>query len=263
MEYIAHHGIKGMKWGVRRYQNPDGSLTPEGRRRYLTTIGDRTDLSKTGNKAINKYLDKNPGNYRNPLLDNEWEHDFGTSDFVKEVLTKYGKLIDQGKIFTSEFADTHALLKKAEDGFNSYNDVLGSRYLRNQREYGKQLDSGEAKAKANEYRKEYVQKFERDGAHRSGFAKERGLSTSKEVYDYFKKVAKNFNEYDPDQITYQHMDDAWDMLDRGYITKETFNKLYDAQLSIDAYNFWDNVFSNGSPEDYAWLDYWHDVDKHK
>lgn len=32
--YIAHHGILGMKWGVRRYQNSDGTLTPEGRKRY-------------------------------------------------------------------------------------------------------------------------------------------------------------------------------------------------------------------------------------
>ncbi len=31
---IYHHGIKGQKWGVRRYQNPDGSLTPEGQKRY-------------------------------------------------------------------------------------------------------------------------------------------------------------------------------------------------------------------------------------
>ena len=30
---IAHHGIKGQKWGVRRYQNPDGSLTKAGLRR--------------------------------------------------------------------------------------------------------------------------------------------------------------------------------------------------------------------------------------
>lgn len=32
--YIAHHGIKGMKWGVRRYQNSDGTLTDEGKRHY-------------------------------------------------------------------------------------------------------------------------------------------------------------------------------------------------------------------------------------
>lgn len=31
--YLAHHGIKGQKWGIRRYQNADGSLTAEGRKR--------------------------------------------------------------------------------------------------------------------------------------------------------------------------------------------------------------------------------------
>lgn len=31
---LAHHGVKGMKWGVRRFQNEDGSLTPEGEKRY-------------------------------------------------------------------------------------------------------------------------------------------------------------------------------------------------------------------------------------
>lgn len=33
--YLAHHGIKGMKWGIRRFQNPDGTLTAAGKKRYL------------------------------------------------------------------------------------------------------------------------------------------------------------------------------------------------------------------------------------
>jgi hypothetical protein len=33
-DYLQHHGIKGMKWGIRRFRNTDGTLTPEGRKRY-------------------------------------------------------------------------------------------------------------------------------------------------------------------------------------------------------------------------------------
>lgn len=33
--YLMHHGVKGQKWGVRRYQNPDGTLTAEGRKKVI------------------------------------------------------------------------------------------------------------------------------------------------------------------------------------------------------------------------------------
>lgn len=36
--YLVHHGVKGMKWGVRRYQNPDGSYTKAGLRQRKRDI---------------------------------------------------------------------------------------------------------------------------------------------------------------------------------------------------------------------------------
>lgn len=42
-KYLAHHGIKNMRWGLRRFQNKDGSLTSAGRLRYLK--GDRRSLT--------------------------------------------------------------------------------------------------------------------------------------------------------------------------------------------------------------------------
>lgn len=41
--YLAHHGTKGQRWGIRRWQNPDGSLTPAGREHY--GYGDERDSS--------------------------------------------------------------------------------------------------------------------------------------------------------------------------------------------------------------------------
>lgn len=37
--YLAHYGVKGKKWGVRRYQRKDGTLTAKGRKRYRDSNG--------------------------------------------------------------------------------------------------------------------------------------------------------------------------------------------------------------------------------
>jgi len=44
--YLAHHGIKGQKWGQRRFQNADGSLTNSGRQRY--GVIERTKIRAQG-----------------------------------------------------------------------------------------------------------------------------------------------------------------------------------------------------------------------
>lgn len=55
---IYHHGVKGQKWGVRRYQNKDGSLTPQGVKRYATKHYAKKAYeanTSTGGKIYDKY----------------------------------------------------------------------------------------------------------------------------------------------------------------------------------------------------------------
>lgn len=58
--YLYHHGIKGQHWGVRRFQNEDGSLTDAGRKRYYSSDVDGANKNLSNAKADYK---KAVGNY--------------------------------------------------------------------------------------------------------------------------------------------------------------------------------------------------------
>ncbi len=51
--YLVHHGVLGMKWGVRRYQNADGSLTAAGRKHY-GYVGEGHSSSGSGSGGSGK-----------------------------------------------------------------------------------------------------------------------------------------------------------------------------------------------------------------
>lgn len=67
---LYHWGIKGMKWGVRRYQNKDGTLTPAGKRRYADdpTAKADVDTAKKNVKKANAEYSKAANEYNKKTL---------------------------------------------------------------------------------------------------------------------------------------------------------------------------------------------------
>ena len=52
--YIAHHGIKGQKWGIRRFQNADGTLTEAGRKRHNRMVKRFNKISNSSDRQFDK-----------------------------------------------------------------------------------------------------------------------------------------------------------------------------------------------------------------
>ena len=97
--YLAHHGIKGQKWGIRRFQNPDGSLTEVGKQRYLKAATDYLDPKA---KRINvKYTNNNGKSY----YLNTTEGYAQIRKYIEEASTtskELSKIIDEARKLNSE-----------------------------------------------------------------------------------------------------------------------------------------------------------------
>ena len=52
--YLYHHGIKGMKWGVRRFQKKDGTLTSEGKKRYVQEVSDNSQEQADSKRKLTR-----------------------------------------------------------------------------------------------------------------------------------------------------------------------------------------------------------------
>ena len=97
VEELYHHGIKGMRWGVRRFQNKSGSLTPAGKKRY--SDNDRkTQVSGKGEKVFNA-LKKGA----NAALDKASDDNFFNSD----------------SIFSEKSMKTQSRIDRTRDAINS------------------------------------------------------------------------------------------------------------------------------------------------
>ena len=136
---LYHHGIKGMKWGVRRYQNADGSLTPAGKQRA---------------KVSNKQLRKESAELRKQYLESE----------RKTSATKLQSLYDK----VDELAKNYDFdLDDGGGGSSAASRKAGERYMRTWdkiAEIEETIDYNVAKktgeALIEKYGKERIDRFE-------------------------------------------------------------------------------------------------------
>lgn len=68
---LSHFGVPGMRWGRRRYQNPDGSLTPLGREHYGRAYKRKSDA---GAKRVERYEQKAANAERFQLISDKYEN---------------------------------------------------------------------------------------------------------------------------------------------------------------------------------------------
>jgi hypothetical protein len=101
---LYHHGIKGQKWGVRRFQNKDGSLTPAGEKRYDDSDGVKRNKSirriKMEDKFIKRGLSKNEAELKASKRIKAEKIVAAAAVLTAVSVIAYKKHLDNGRDFT-------------------------------------------------------------------------------------------------------------------------------------------------------------------
>lgn len=104
---LHHHGIKGMRWGVRRFQNEDGTLTAQGRRRYQK--GEKMDENDSSDSKTTRRVKRDYNN----MSDSEFLRKYyATKETYRKRVNKYGDPYNARKKRAERINNLHDVSKK-------------------------------------------------------------------------------------------------------------------------------------------------------